>query len=132
VRPVEFPRIAQGLGDLARRPRRRRFTRYPGRLAVRQSGSGQSFVTDDVARGGMFVWSERELVLGQVEQYQITLPQGDGVVEVEAQALYRRTLPGAGRFGTGLRFFSFAGDGEARWIRWLRASDATAPDRDLY
>jgi len=132
VRPIEIPRIAQGLGDLARRPRRRRFTRYPSRLAVRPATNGQSLVTEDVARGGMFVWSERDLPIGHVDRYQITLPTPGGVIEVEAQALYRRTVPGSARSGAGLRFFAFAGDGESRWIAWLKAGDDAGAERDPY
>lgn len=131
VRPIDVPRIARGLGDLARKPRRRRFTRYPSRLSVRPVGGGQTFVTEDVARGGMFVWTDRELEIGRVDRYQITLPAPGGVIEVDAQALYHRSVPGSARSGSGLRFHSFVGEAETRWIAFLKAHHARLTERDL-
>ncbi|HBZ72689.1 MAG TPA: hypothetical protein DEP35_24325 [Deltaproteobacteria bacterium] len=121
VRPLEVPKIAGGISNLVRRPKRRRFRRYPERLSVRNLGGESAFLTGDVGRGGMFLWTDRELPFENLERYAIALPVVGESLGVEAEVVHRCSVPGSGRRGAGLRFHSFHADGEARWIRYLRS-----------
>jgi two-component system chemotaxis response regulator CheY len=121
VRPIEVAKIAAGIASLVRQPKRRRFKRYPERLSVRDVRGETSFLTGDVGRGGMFLWTDRELPLENLERYAITLPVVGESLGVEAEVVHRSSVPGSGRRGAGLRFHSFDSDGEVRWIRYLRS-----------
>ena len=121
VGPIEVAKIAAGIASLVRQPKRRRFKRYPERLSVRNARGEASFLTGDVGRGGMFLWTDRELPLESLERYSITLPVIGESLGVEAEVMHRCSVPGSGRRGAGLRFHGFDADGEARWIRYLRS-----------
>ena len=121
VRPIEVAKIAAGIASLVRQPKRRRFTRYPERLSVRNAKGETAFLTGDVGRGGMFLWTDRELPFENLERYSITLPVIGESLGVQAEVVHRCSVPGSGRRGAGLRFHGFDADGEARWIRYLRS-----------
>ncbi|HYB13736.1 MAG TPA: response regulator [Myxococcota bacterium] len=121
VRPIEVSKIAAGISSLVRQPKRRRFKRYPERLSVRHVGGESAFLTGDVGRGGMFLWTDRELPFENLERYSITLPVIGESLGVKAEVVHRCSVPGSGRRGAGLRFHGFDTDGEARWIRYLRS-----------
>jgi two-component system chemotaxis response regulator CheY len=121
VRPIEIAKIAGGIANLVRQPKRRRFKRYPERLSVRNSRGETAFLTGDVGRGGMFLWTDRELPFDHLERYSIALPVVGESLGVEAEVVHRCSVPGSGRRGAGLRFHNFDEGGEARWIRYLRS-----------
>jgi len=121
VRPIEVAKIAAGIANLVRQPKRRRYKRYPERLSVRNARGETAFLTGDVGRGGMFLWTDRELPFENLERYSIALPVVGESLGVEAEVVHRCSVPGSGRRGAGLRFHSFDADGEARWIRYLRS-----------
>jgi two-component system chemotaxis response regulator CheY len=119
VRPLDPPRFAAALAEQVRRPRRRRFTRIPLRLHVQAASNGAMGTTSDLGRGGMLVWSEDGIPVADVDRWMVRLPCAGEPVEVEATTVHRRSRPGEGRQGFGLRFRRFAGDGEARLLSWL-------------
>jgi len=121
VRPIEVAKIASGISSLVRQPKRRRFRRYPERLSVRNAVGETAYLTGDVARRGMFLWTDRELPFEQLERYSIALPVTGESLGVEAEVVHRSSVPGSGRRGAGLCIHSFDADGEARWIRYLRS-----------
>lgn len=121
VRPIEVQKIAPGLANLVRQPKRRRFKRYRERLSVKNASGEASFLTGDVGRGGMFLWSERELALQSLERYSIALPALGHALDVEACVIHRCSVPGSGKRGAGLRFHGFSSGAEARWIQYLRS-----------
>ena len=127
VRPVAAERIAAGLASLARSPRRRRFRRYPTRLAANESGAARPDVVSDIGRGGMFVWTERPVELKSVGRWSVVLPELSARLGVAAEVMHARTVPGSARRGLGLRFVAFEEGGEALLIRYLRSLDRDAP-----
>jgi len=121
ARPLDLPKLVAGIAQLVRRPRRRRFTRYGDRLAVRPPDTDATFVTSELGRGGMFVWLDRDRPLSEHGRYRIELAPAVGPVEVDAELVYKRTGPGTARQGAGLRFRAFPNGGEERWIAYLRS-----------
>jgi CheY-like chemotaxis protein len=126
VRPLDVRKIANGFDQLVRRPRRRRFTRYGQRLAVHRPEGSAPWVTADVGRGGMFLWTEGGATMDPVERFRIALPLAGEAIDVEAEIVHRRSVPGTVRQGAGLRFRRFARDAESRWIAFLRSLDPQA------
>jgi len=88
---------------------------------VRHVGGESAFLTGDVGRGRMFLWTDRKLPFENLERYSITLPVIGESLGVKAEVVHRCSVPGSGRRGAGLRFHGFDTDGEARWIRYLRS-----------
>ncbi len=129
VRPFEVSRVADGLASLVRRPKRRRWTRYREQLAVR-GALGDEAVTGDLGRGGMLLWTEREIALHTVERFTITLPELDRPLPVDAEVMHRTSVPGQGRTGLGLRFNDFPERGEDSLIAHLRSLEPDTPDED--
>lgn len=123
VRPIATERIATGLASLVRRPRRRRFRRYPKQLAAQAAGASRPDVVSDIGRGGMFVWTERPVELRSAGRWTVALPEITARFGVSAEVAHTRTVPGSARRGLGLRFLAFDEDGEALLIRFLRALD---------
>lgn len=124
VRPIATERIAGGLASLVRNPRRRRFRRYAKRLAAQPPDVPRPDVVSDIGRGGMFVWTQRPVDLRSVGRWTVTLPELATRLEVSAEVLHARTVPGSARRGLGLRFVGFEPGGEALLIRYLRALDS--------
>jgi two-component system chemotaxis response regulator CheY len=129
VRPFEVSRIADGLAGLVRRPRRRRWTRYRERLAVR-GATGDEAVTGDLGRGGMLIWTEREVALHSVERFTLSLPELARPLPVDAEVMHRTSIPGQGRTGLGLRFNDFPERGEESLIAHLRSLEPATPEDD--
>lgn len=124
---LEAPRVAAGIADQLRRPRRRRFTRLPARVGVKAVASGMRFVTVEVARGGMRMQSDQETDVPRIDRYTLRLPGPGAPVEVEAGFVHRRLVPGVGRYEVGLRFRRFADGDEVRFVSWLRSLLGDAP-----
>lgn len=129
VRPLDPPRFAAALAEQVRRPRRRRFTRHALQIHVRAASNGAMATTSDLGRGGMLVWSDEGTPVADIDRWMIRLPGAGESVEVEAATVHRRSRPGEGRQGAGLRFRRFTGDGEARLLSWLARlrEEARAP-----
>lgn len=123
ARPLDLSKLVSGLDQLVRHPRRRRFTRYVERVAVRPQEGAATWVTAELGRGGMFVWLDRDRPLSDLGRYRIELSPAVGTVDVDAQVVYRRSGPGAARQGAGLRFRAFPNGGEGRFIAYLRSLD---------
>jgi len=129
VRPFEVSRIADGLASLVRRPKRRRWTRYREQVAVR-GAAGDEAVTGDLGRGGMLLWTEREIALRSVERFTISLPELARPLPVDAEVMHRTSVPGQGRTGLGLRFNDFPERGEESLIAHLRGLEPDTPDEE--
>jgi two-component system chemotaxis response regulator CheY len=128
VHPIDVARIADRLAALVCEPRRRRFTRYARRLAVRfdgapgpggAPGAGACLATA-VGRGGMFVSSDTEHSVGNVERCELVLPEFGESLRIDTEVLYRRGGGGAGRGGVGVCFHAFPDANEGLWIRYLK------------
>lgn len=118
--PVNLSQVENGFERLVRSPARRRFSRFPHRVAVRGSTLTGPGHTASLGRLGMFVCTEREAAPGEVEPFEVALPELSTSIQVEAQTLYTQPTTAASLGGRGLLFRSFPGGGEEQWIRYLR------------
>jgi two-component system, chemotaxis family, chemotaxis protein CheY len=122
VHPIDVARIADRLAALVCEPRRRRYTRYARRLAVRMNGGegGRGArVTTALGRGGMFLTSDGEHPIGSLERCELILPELGESLRIDAEILYRQA-GGAARPGVGMRFRSFPDENEELLIRYLK------------
>jgi len=120
ARPLDLPRLEAGLLRLVQAPRRRRFTRYATRMAVRSSHAPAPEIAAQIGRGGMRLQSERELAVGEFQDYVIALPHGGERLEVAGQVVYRVPRGPLERGGVGIQFHEFAPGHEERLVTWLR------------
>lgn len=123
VRPLSLERIDGQLERLLDAPSRRRFQRYPHRLAVRFAGGTRGGSTCRIGRGGMALLCERAPEVGRLDRFDISLPDTREVVNVEAEVVYERTLPGRASGEFGVRFASFPPGHERSLIAWLAARE---------
>jgi two-component system chemotaxis response regulator CheY len=119
VHPVEVPRIAPGLARMLDAPKRRRFKRYPRRLAVHWGGSREAGFTTELGRMGMFVCTHRSSPTRTLDRCELTLPEIGETLRLEVEALYRLPVAASGSPGLGLRFHSFPDDNESTLIDYL-------------
>jgi two-component system chemotaxis response regulator CheY len=119
VHPVEISRIAPGLARMLEEPRRRRFQRFPRRLAVHWGGSPDAGFTTELGRMGMFVCTNRNTPVQTLERCELTLPEIGETMRLEVEALYRLPVAASGSPGVGLRFHSFPDDNESMLIDYL-------------
>ncbi len=117
--PVNINKVENGFARLTNDPRRRRFARYPKRLPVRWPGCTTPALTTQIGRGGMHLDSQRDLPIHAIDRYEISLPDLDGSLAVNAEVVYRVTPAGQARTGLGLRFDSFPDENEDRLISFL-------------
>jgi CheY-like chemotaxis protein len=125
VHPVEVSRIAPGLARMLDTPKRRRFDRYPRRLAVRWGGSREDGFTTAIGRMGMFVCTHRNSPTRALERCVLTLPEIGETLRLEVEALYRLSAASSGSPGLGLRFHSFPDDNESTLINYLGTLGST-------
>jgi two-component system chemotaxis response regulator CheY len=119
VHPVEVSRIAPGLARMLDTPKRRRFERYPRRLAVHWGGAADAGFTTAIGRMGMFVCTDRNSPTQTLERCELSLPEIGKTLRLEVEALYRLPAAPAGSPGLGLRFHSFPDDNESTLINYL-------------
>lgn len=120
VYPIDVPRIAERLSQIVAEPRRRRFTRYNQRVAVKMAGSREPLITTAIGRGGMFLATEEGLPANEIRECMLALPELDARVQVEAEVLYQGRAGETSRAGVGVRFHSFKDEGEPVFIEYLR------------
>jgi CheY-like chemotaxis protein len=119
VHPVDVSRIAPGLARMLNAPKRRRFERYPRRLAVHWGGSRDDGFTTAIGRMGMFVCTDRNSPTRALERCELTLPEIGETLRLEVEALYRLPAAPSGSPGLGFRFHSFPDDNESTLIDYL-------------
>jgi hypothetical protein len=100
-------------------PNRRRFERYPRRLAVHWERSREDGFTTAIGRMGMFVCTDRNSPTQVLECCELTLPEIGETLRLEAEALYRLSAAPSGSPGLGLRFHAFPDDNESMLINYL-------------
>ncbi len=120
VKPARWSELAERLVEFLLGWTERRFDRFPIRLRVEVEGqrTTTSDLTYQVGRGGMGLRTRREVSLGVLERYRITLPDRSGVIRVEGAPAYRLSEPGQLSVRVGVRFLRFTDDDEARWIQF--------------
>jgi len=119
IHPVDVGRIADRLTNLIANPRRRRYTRYDRRLPVRVHGTERPCLVTKLGRGGMFLTTHANLSAHTVQRCEISLPEVDERISVDAEVLYRRGSTAGQRGGVGLRFHQFDNQDEATLIDYL-------------
>jgi DNA-binding response OmpR family regulator len=128
VHPIDVSRIAERLAHMVDRPRRRRFTRYPRRLAARIDGASTPSLVTALGRGGMFLATEQHLPARSIHRVEVSLPEIGKRLGVDAEVLYRQgglTTEGA---GIGARFHAFPERAdESVLIRYLRSLEPATP-----
>jgi two-component system chemotaxis response regulator CheY len=127
VYPIDVPRIAEHLSQLVSEPRRRRFTRYAQRVAVKIEGTRESLFTTAIGRGGMFLATEAELPTHEIRTCELALPDLDTRVRVEAEILYRSAAGQNARAGVGVCFRTFQDSSERAFIEYLRSLHLELP-----
>jgi hypothetical protein len=104
---------------------RRRWVRYGARLRVEATERPERReLSDSLSRGGLCLFTGRELRAGQRERYRLALPRPLGAIEVDGIVTSRVPVAGSAAVRAGVRFVRFAADAEPRWIRLIRALDA--------
>lgn len=131
VYPIDVPRIAERLSRIVSEPRRRRFTRYPQRVAVHVQGSPEPFLTTAIGRGGMFLATEDDLSTRAIRDCRLALPEIDASVRVEAEVLYRARTANSAHPGVGVRFYAFPDADEPVLIDYLRSLHPEPPVRAI-
>ncbi len=123
VKPLQWGVDGDTLIDLLDHVHRRRFRRFPVKLAVAAQGQGEEAgeLTEEISRGGMRLRTRREVLPGALERYVIRLPRPLEPVRIEGEILYRLAPPGQTVALAGVRFRRFLDKGEARWIRVIEA-----------
>jgi hypothetical protein len=121
IYPLDVPRIATRLANLINEPGRRRFTRYPNRLALKLPGSDQSGLLTGLSRGGMFVATEGEFPARTLHDFELLLPEVGRSLHVKAEPIYQIAGLGDALSGVGMRFHTFAEAHEAILIDYLRS-----------
>lgn len=119
---VILPATKQGfvtrLGRLLDEPKKRRFTRYPGRFSARLAGHPSPCIATEVGRGGVFIATEAKVDLYRAMQCALSVPELGRELRFEGQVLYRAESQGA-LPGLGLRFCEISAEDEAALIRYL-------------
>ncbi len=131
VYPIDVSRIADRLSRIVSEPRRRRFTRYDQRVAVRLRGSREPLLTTAIGRGGMFLATQEDLPGHEIRDCQLVLPEIGASVGVEAEVLYRGRAGRSARPGVGVRFHAFKDEDEPVFIEYLRNLDPERPSPAL-
>ncbi len=119
VKPVFWPELEPTLLDLLDHAARRRYQRFPARMAVRTAASAGAWdeLTELVARGGICLRTRRDILPGAVERYRIHLPAPLEPIDVDGDVISRANLPGYASVLAGIRFRRFLDGSESRWIR---------------
>jgi CheY-like chemotaxis protein len=125
VHPMEVSRIAPNLARMLDAPKRRRFKRYPRRLAVYWRGSRDGGFTTHIGRMGMFVCTARHSPTRALESCELTLPEIGETLRLEVEALYRLPAQHSASPGLGLRFHAFPDENESMLISYLGAFGST-------
>jgi len=120
-KPLEWSEINARLTDLLEHTNLRRFERYTVRLPVEPTHGTDGVIelTDQIARGGFGLRSNRELPPDTVEQYRITLPGALGTVALEGQVIYQQATPEDAAVHSGVRVLRFLDEHESEWIRLI-------------
>jgi len=105
--PVDVSSIAARLEKMVSEPRRRRYTRYPQKLAARLSGTENRCTATMLSRCGMFIHTRDELPSRNLYELRLSLYEIGETIDVEAEALYQLNTAGHDHRGVGLRFHSF-------------------------
>ncbi len=101
---------------------RRRWVRYGARLRVDTPARAErSEFSDSLSRGGLCLFTNRDLRAGEQELYRLALPGPLGAIEVEGVVTSRNPVAGSAAVRAGVRFVRFDADAESRWIRLIRA-----------
>lgn len=105
------------------RSRARLHIRVMTRLAARLSGGGAATQllcqTRDLSRTGLLVITDSRFPLGAPVQFALDLPDAGGRILGEAEVVRHALEIREGVDGLGLRFASFAADGERRLVSFL-------------
>lgn len=125
VEPLSLDRFVPRIGQLIQKPGKRRFTRYPDRLAARLVGSTQPCLATEVGRGGVFLATDSHLSESGAMECEISFPELGRAMRFGGEVLYRNELQGSDRKGFGLRFADISDEDEAsliEYLSWLESS----------
>jgi two-component system chemotaxis response regulator CheY len=120
VYPIDVEQIGNHLDRIVNEPRRRRFTRYPERLAVKIHGTTESCVTTSIGRGGMFLATDQDIDANTMHECHVSLPGTGSKVCIEGEVLYRASTAGLAGTALGVRFQSFPKSEEPVLIDYLK------------
>lgn len=115
--PIDVSRISARLEEIVRRPKRRRFTRYPQQVAINVSSSSAPSTALAIGRGGMMVRTDDELAIDSVYSFDLALSALGKRLQFDGEVLYQLHEPG--RQGVGLRFQSMTAQNEVNLIDYL-------------
>jgi CheY-like chemotaxis protein len=118
AKPSHWGNLADRMVGLLEAWTQRRFHRFPARLKVELNGArgGSPDLTQTVGRGGIYVRSSGDGVLGATSHLEIDLPGRRDAIRAQGKVVYRLAQPGDTRVGLGFRFLQFADTDESRWI----------------
>jgi DNA-binding response OmpR family regulator len=115
--PIDVSRISNRLEEIIKRPKRRRFTRYPQQLAIKLSNSTAPSTALAIGRGGMMVRTDEHLEVESVHSFDLALSSLGKRLQFDAEVLYEVSEPGG--HGVGLRFQSMTPQNELNLIDYL-------------
>ena len=115
--PIQVAKISQRLEEIIERPKRRRFTRYPQRTAVKIQGSIAHSTAVTIGRGGMMIHTDDNFSINSIHSCDLVLSELGRNLQLDAEVLYR--VNGSGRRGVGFRFQSMTAENEASLIEYL-------------
>jgi DNA-binding response OmpR family regulator len=115
--PIDVSRISNRLEEIIRRPKRRRFTRYPQQVAINISNSKMPSTALAIGRGGIMIRTDEHLAVESVHSFDLALSALGRRLQFDAEVLYQVTEPG--REGLGLRFQSMTPQNEVNLIDYL-------------
>jgi CheY-like chemotaxis protein len=127
--PTEKSGFVTRLGRLIDEPRKRRFTRYPGRLSARLQGLAVPCLATQVGRGGVFLATDADIDLHSAMQCELVLPELGRDLRFDGEVLYRSESQGSVQ-GLGLRFYEISPEDETAligYLTWLERNCQSSP-----
>lgn len=115
--PIDVSRISARLEEIIKRPKRRRFTRYPQQVAINVSSSTAPSTALSIGRGGMMVRTDGGLEIESVYSFDLALTALGKRLQFDGEVLYQ--VQEAGYQGVGLRFQSMTPQNEVNLIDYL-------------
>jgi DNA-binding response OmpR family regulator len=115
--PIDISSISARLEEIIKRPKRRRFTRYPQQVAINVSSSNRPTTALAIGRGGMMVKTDDDLAVESVYSFDLALSALGKRLQFEGEVLYQ--VNESGHQGVGLRFQSMTPQNEVNLIDYL-------------
>ncbi|MCP5041073.1 MAG: response regulator [bacterium] len=115
--PIDVSRISDQLERTIKQPKRRRFTRFPQKLAIQIDGANMPSTVTILGRGGLLVRTDEYFAEGSIRGCDLSIPAIGEHLRFEAEVLYR--VQDSTRRGLGFQFQSMPTNTEVRLIEYL-------------